>query len=174
MRKLKVPEAFKILQADRAGLTISSRATGDDVHRPHVQRNQKTGQGQDLVRVADDQKRRAVIKGEVGLLHDVDAGQGEHEGDQRLQGRARAHRVRRVEGAVPEEDRHDGQGQCQEEASGGQHHQPDGEEPPLVRAEPVGALYELARVVHVGVHAELERECSTWIPGMPSPNRMDG
>ncbi len=42
-----------------------------------------------------------------------------------------------------------------------------------VRAEPVGALYELARVVHVGVHAELEKECSTWIPGMPSPNRMD-
>ena len=42
-----------------------------------------------------------------------------------------------------------------------------------VRAEPVGALYELGRCVHVGVHAELEKECSTWIPGLPSPNRMD-
>jgi phage terminase large subunit-like protein len=42
-----------------------------------------------------------------------------------------------------------------------------------VRAEPVGALYELGRCAHVGRHAELEKECSTWIPGLPSPNRMD-
>jgi len=42
-----------------------------------------------------------------------------------------------------------------------------------VRAEPVGALYELGRVAHVGRLRELEKECTTWIPGMPSPNRMD-
>lgn len=42
-----------------------------------------------------------------------------------------------------------------------------------VRAEPVGALYELGRVCHVGVHQELEKQASTWIPGMPSPNQMD-
>jgi phage terminase large subunit-like protein len=42
-----------------------------------------------------------------------------------------------------------------------------------VRAEPVGALYELGRVAHVGRLPELEKECTTWIPGMPSPNRMD-
>ena len=42
-----------------------------------------------------------------------------------------------------------------------------------VRAEPVGALYELGRVCHVGVHKELEKQASTWIPGMPSPNQMD-
>lgn len=42
-----------------------------------------------------------------------------------------------------------------------------------VRAEPVGALYELGRCPHVGRLSELETEASTWIPGMPSPNRMD-
>ncbi|MEC9048889.1 MAG: terminase family protein [Planctomycetota bacterium] len=42
-----------------------------------------------------------------------------------------------------------------------------------VRAEPVGALYELGRVCHVGKHSELEKQASTWIPGMPSPNQMD-
>ena len=42
-----------------------------------------------------------------------------------------------------------------------------------IRAEPVGALYELGRACHVGRHEALEKECSTWIPGLPSPNRMD-
>lgn len=42
-----------------------------------------------------------------------------------------------------------------------------------VRAEPVGSLYERGRIHHCGVFPRLEKELSTWMRGMPSPNRMD-
>lgn len=44
-----------------------------------------------------------------------------------------------------------------------------------VRAEPVSALYEQARVHHVGHLPKLEDEMCTWDPeaNMPSPNRLD-
>lgn len=41
------------------------------------------------------------------------------------------------------------------------------------RAEPVAALYEQGRVHHVGSFADLEDELCEWVPGMPSPNRLD-
>lgn len=41
------------------------------------------------------------------------------------------------------------------------------------RAEPVGALYERGRIHHVGYFEALERETTSWMPGMASPNRMD-
>ena len=41
------------------------------------------------------------------------------------------------------------------------------------RAEPVAALYEQGRVHHVGYLAELEDQLCTWVPGAPSPDRMD-
>lgn len=41
------------------------------------------------------------------------------------------------------------------------------------RAEPVGALYERGRVHHVGIFPEAERELTTWVPGMTSPNMLD-
>lgn len=56
------------------------------------------------------------------------------------------------------------------------------------RFEPVGALYERGRIHHVGrmmaidpvegiergaAFLELEREATSWIPGEPSPNRLD-
>jgi phage terminase large subunit-like protein len=43
----------------------------------------------------------------------------------------------------------------------------------LTRAEPVAALYEQGKVHHVGTFAEMEDEMCTWLPGDPSPNRMD-
>lgn len=45
-----------------------------------------------------------------------------------------------------------------------------------IRAEPVVALYEKHRVHHVGRQGdlgELEDELTTWVPGDPSPNRLD-
>lgn len=41
------------------------------------------------------------------------------------------------------------------------------------RAEPIAAAYEQKRVHHVGVFSMLEAEMTTWVPGRPSPNRMD-
>jgi phage terminase large subunit-like protein len=42
------------------------------------------------------------------------------------------------------------------------------------RAEPVAAMYEQGRVHHVGVHAKLEDELTTWTPESGwSPGRMD-
>ncbi len=41
------------------------------------------------------------------------------------------------------------------------------------RAEPVSALYEQGKVHHVGALAQLEDEMCHWVPGDPSPNRMD-
>ena len=41
------------------------------------------------------------------------------------------------------------------------------------RAEPVAAVYEQKRAHHVGTFEELEDEMCLWIPGDPSPNRMD-
>lgn len=41
------------------------------------------------------------------------------------------------------------------------------------RAQPVAMLYEQGKVHHVGTFVQLESEQRTWIPGMPSPNRMD-
>lgn len=43
------------------------------------------------------------------------------------------------------------------------------------RAEPVSALYEQKKVHHVGVHAKLESEMTTWasLSGSKSPNRID-
>jgi len=41
------------------------------------------------------------------------------------------------------------------------------------RAEPIAALYEQGRAHHVGVFAELEDEMCQWVPGDPSPNRLD-
>jgi len=41
------------------------------------------------------------------------------------------------------------------------------------RAEPVSAEYEQGRCHHVGVFPGLEDEMCGWLPGMPSPSRMD-
>lgn len=41
------------------------------------------------------------------------------------------------------------------------------------RAEPISALYETARVHHVEPFVELESEMTAWVPGEPSPSRMD-
>lgn len=41
------------------------------------------------------------------------------------------------------------------------------------RAEPISALYEQHRVHHVGSLAKLEDQMCEWIPGMPSPDRVD-
>lgn len=41
------------------------------------------------------------------------------------------------------------------------------------RAEPISARYEKAKVHHVGKFEKLEDEMCLWIPGDPSPNRMD-
>ena len=41
------------------------------------------------------------------------------------------------------------------------------------RAQPVAALYEQGRGHHVGSFPALEDEMCLWVPGDPSPNRMD-
>ena len=41
------------------------------------------------------------------------------------------------------------------------------------RAEPISAIYEQGRAHHVGKFDALEDEMALWIPGDPSPNRMD-
>lgn len=41
------------------------------------------------------------------------------------------------------------------------------------RAEPIAALYEQGRIHHVGSFPALEDEMCLWLPGDPSPNRMD-
>jgi phage terminase large subunit-like protein len=41
------------------------------------------------------------------------------------------------------------------------------------RAEPIAALYEQGRVHHVGALPQLEDQMCTWVPGAPSPDRMD-
>jgi len=41
------------------------------------------------------------------------------------------------------------------------------------RAEPVAAASERGKIHHVGQFGELEEELVTWLPGMPSPNRLD-
>ena len=41
------------------------------------------------------------------------------------------------------------------------------------RAEPVAAQYEQGRIHHVGSFSALEDEMCLWLPGDPSPNRMD-
>lgn len=41
------------------------------------------------------------------------------------------------------------------------------------RAEPVAALYEQNRVHHIEGFEFMESEMTSWVPGEPSPNRMD-
>jgi hypothetical protein len=41
------------------------------------------------------------------------------------------------------------------------------------RAEPIAALYERGTVSHVGNLPQLEDELTGWVPGLPSPNRLD-
>jgi hypothetical protein len=41
------------------------------------------------------------------------------------------------------------------------------------RAEPIQKRYSDAHVHHVGSYLQLEREMTRWVPGMPSPNRLD-
>jgi phage terminase large subunit-like protein len=43
----------------------------------------------------------------------------------------------------------------------------------FLRAEPIAALYEQHRVHHVGLHGLLEDQMTQWIPGKPSPDRLD-
>jgi phage terminase large subunit-like protein len=43
----------------------------------------------------------------------------------------------------------------------------------LTRAEPDASKCEKGEVHHVGRFPELENELTTWVPGMPSPNRLD-
>jgi phage terminase large subunit-like protein len=43
----------------------------------------------------------------------------------------------------------------------------------FLRAEPIAALYEQKRVHHVGLHGKLEDQMTQWIPGKPSPDRLD-
>lgn len=42
-----------------------------------------------------------------------------------------------------------------------------------LRAEPVAALYEQKKIHHVGLHGPLEDQMTQWIPGKPSPDRLD-
>lgn len=42
-----------------------------------------------------------------------------------------------------------------------------------LRAEPVAACYERGLVHHAGVFKELEDQMITWVPGRPSPDRID-
>lgn len=42
-----------------------------------------------------------------------------------------------------------------------------------IRAEPVVGLYERGQVHHVGVLEKLEDQQTTWVPGNPSPDRID-
>jgi phage terminase large subunit-like protein len=42
-----------------------------------------------------------------------------------------------------------------------------------IRAEPVAALYEQKKIHHVGEFSALEDELLNWVPGLPSPNRLD-
>jgi phage terminase large subunit-like protein len=41
------------------------------------------------------------------------------------------------------------------------------------RAEPVAALYEQRRIYHAGLFGKLEDQLCTWVPGEPSPDRLD-
>lgn len=41
------------------------------------------------------------------------------------------------------------------------------------RAEPIAALFEQRRAHCAGMHAKLEDQASTWVPGEKSPDRMD-
>jgi len=41
------------------------------------------------------------------------------------------------------------------------------------RAAPIAAEYEHGRMHHVGTFPALEAEMAGWVPGLPSPNRMD-
>jgi len=43
----------------------------------------------------------------------------------------------------------------------------------LVRAEPICAMFEKGMAHFVGEFPELEEECCSYVPGNPSPNRMD-
>lgn len=45
----------------------------------------------------------------------------------------------------------------------------------VMRGAPSQVVYESGKVYHVGYHAQLEQEMTTWIPGVTkrSPNRMD-
>lgn len=43
-----------------------------------------------------------------------------------------------------------------------------------LRAEPIAQLYEIGQVHHVGEFPALEMQMVTWLPGMDSPDRMDG
>lgn len=43
----------------------------------------------------------------------------------------------------------------------------------VLRAEPVAACYERGLIHHVGVHKDLEDQQVTWVPGRPSPDRID-
>jgi len=43
----------------------------------------------------------------------------------------------------------------------------------ITRAEPVAAMYEQGKVSHIGNFEELETQCSEYIPGDKSPDRMD-
>lgn len=41
------------------------------------------------------------------------------------------------------------------------------------RAEPISALYSQNRVHHLGMFADLEDQLCSWVPGEPSPDRLD-
>jgi phage terminase large subunit-like protein len=41
------------------------------------------------------------------------------------------------------------------------------------RAEPIAALYEQGRIHHIGAFPDLEDQWCTWMPGLPSPDRLD-
>jgi phage terminase large subunit-like protein len=41
------------------------------------------------------------------------------------------------------------------------------------RAEPIAALYTQGKVSHCGLFNDLESQMTTWVPGLPSPDRMD-
>jgi len=43
----------------------------------------------------------------------------------------------------------------------------------MTRAEPIAVIYEQGRGHHVGSFPALEDEQCLWVPGDPSPNRMD-
>jgi phage terminase large subunit-like protein len=43
----------------------------------------------------------------------------------------------------------------------------------VIRAEPIVGMYERRQVHHTAVLSELETQLTTWVPGNPSPDRLD-
>lgn len=150
-RLLKAPDLARVV----VGVDPSATSTGDEAGIITAGRNREWGEDDHLYMISDDSLQGSPYEWARAAItayhrHSADCIVAEVNNG----GEMVAHTISTIDKTVPVRMVHASRGK-------------------LTRAEPVAAVHEQHRAHLVGSFPALEDEMCLWVPGDPSPNRMD-